>query len=189
MPWLSCLKSHCRFANQVEGKFVVHLRLFIESIERRRVTSRHHGSTISGWQHNQRQRPVTEGERQKSNRFLLTKKQICMCIMLLCSFLCRCCTPATWNFLISHACFICQIKWNLNKIDVVCRSVNSFFKECFWFVVIQKFATMTTCSGKPEQGYRNAWQTLQARIWRELLDLRYKSWQCFKVGYLRVTIA
>ena len=80
MPWLSCLKSHCRFANQVEEKFVVHWLLFVEFIERRSVTSPHHGSTISGWQLNQLRWPVTEGERQKSDSFLLTKQQIWMIV-------------------------------------------------------------------------------------------------------------
>lgn len=38
---------------------------------------------------------VTEGEWQKSNKFLLTKQQICTCITLFCIFLCLCCTLAT----------------------------------------------------------------------------------------------
>ena len=32
---------------------------------------------------------------KKSNRFLLTKQQLCTCITLFCTFLCRRCTPAT----------------------------------------------------------------------------------------------
>ena len=47
---------------------------------------------------------ATEGEWQKSNRFLLTKQQICTCITLFCTFLCRRCAPATWNF--PRACFM-----------------------------------------------------------------------------------
>ena len=42
-------------------------------------------------------------KRQKSNRFSLTKQQLCTCITLFCThFLCRHCTTSTWNFLISH---------------------------------------------------------------------------------------
>ena len=37
----------------------------------------------------------TEGERQKSKMFLLTKQQIFTCITLFCTFLCRRCTPAS----------------------------------------------------------------------------------------------
>ena len=40
-------------------------------IERRSVTSRYHGSTISGWQQNQRRRR-RQGERQKNKIFILT---------------------------------------------------------------------------------------------------------------------
>ena len=44
----------------------MHLRLFVESIERRGVTSHHHCSTISGWQQNQRWRRQKEnGEKVK----------------------------------------------------------------------------------------------------------------------------
>ena len=39
---------------------------FLEQIERRSVTSRYHGSTISGWQQNQRRRRQ-QGERQTNN--------------------------------------------------------------------------------------------------------------------------
>ena len=31
-PLLACLKSHCQFANQVEGKFAMHFRQFIKSV-------------------------------------------------------------------------------------------------------------------------------------------------------------
>ena len=41
-------------------------------------------------------------ERQKSNRFRLAKQQLCTCITLFCTFLCRRCTTTTWNCLISR---------------------------------------------------------------------------------------
>ena len=41
-------------------------------------------------------------ERRKSNRFRLAKKQLCTCITLLCTFLCRHCTTTTWKCLISR---------------------------------------------------------------------------------------
>ena len=41
-------------------------------------------------------------ERQKSNRFRLAKQQLCTCIMLFCTFLCRHCTTTTWKYLISR---------------------------------------------------------------------------------------
>ena len=39
-------------------------------------------------------------ERQKSNWFRLAKQQLCTCITLFCTFLCRHCTTTTWNVLI-----------------------------------------------------------------------------------------
>ena len=39
-------------------------------------------------------------ERQKSNRFRLAKQQLCTCITLFCTFLCRHCTTTMWNVLI-----------------------------------------------------------------------------------------
>ena len=41
-------------------------------------------------------------ERRKSNRFRLAKQQLCTCIKLLCTFLCRHCTTTTWKCLISR---------------------------------------------------------------------------------------
>ena len=41
-------------------------------------------------------------ERRKSKRFRLAKQQLCMCITLLCTFLCRHCTTTTWKCLISR---------------------------------------------------------------------------------------
>ena len=42
-------------------------------------------------------------ERQKSDRFRLTKQQLCMYSMLFCTFLCRHCATTKWNFLISRS--------------------------------------------------------------------------------------
>ena len=41
-------------------------------------------------------------ERQKSSRFRLAKQQLCTCIKLFCTFLCRHCTTRTWKCLISR---------------------------------------------------------------------------------------
>ena len=41
-------------------------------------------------------------ERQKSKRSRLTKQQLCTCITLFCTFLCRRCTTTTWKCLISR---------------------------------------------------------------------------------------
>ena len=47
-----------------------------------------------------RRRP--QRERHKSNRFTQGKQQLCTCITLFCTFLCRRCTTATWNCLFSR---------------------------------------------------------------------------------------
>ena len=41
-------------------------------------------------------------ERQKSTWFRLVKQQLCTCITLFCTFLCRRCTTTTWKCLISR---------------------------------------------------------------------------------------
>ena len=41
-------------------------------------------------------------ERQKSNWFRLVKQQLCTCITLFRTFLCRRCATTTWNFLVSR---------------------------------------------------------------------------------------
>ena len=48
----------------------------------------------------QRRRP--QRERQKCNRFRLAKQQLCTCIALFCTFVCRHCTRTTWKCLISR---------------------------------------------------------------------------------------
>ena len=47
-------------------------------------------------------RPRRQRERQKSNEFRPAKQQLCTCITLFCTFLCRRCTTTTWNCLISR---------------------------------------------------------------------------------------
>ena len=42
--------------------------------------------------------------RRRCQRFRLTKQQLCTCITLFCTFLCRPCTTTTWKCLIS--CFV-----------------------------------------------------------------------------------
>ena len=42
---------------------------------------------------------------ENRNRFRWVKQQLCTCITLLCTFLCRQCTTATWKYLISR-CFV-----------------------------------------------------------------------------------
>ena len=99
-------------------------------------------------------------ERHKSNRFGLAKQQLCTCITLFCTFLCRHCTTTTWKCLISsfeedvnrrqRLSFSFPVLWSsvleLNSREVcqhwtnwtrwnkhvkVWGSVNSLFKGCF----------------------------------------------------------
>ena len=49
----------------------------------------------------QRRRP-RQRERQQRNRFRLAKQQLCTCITLFCTFLCRRCTTRTWKCVISR---------------------------------------------------------------------------------------
>ena len=58
---------------------------------------------------------ATEGERQKTKTFLMTKQQNCTCITLFCTFLCRRCTPVTWNFPFSSAHFKLWSRWTVHK--------------------------------------------------------------------------
>ena len=106
-----------------------------------------------------RRRQQREGE--KSKRFRFAKQQLCACITLFCTFLCRRCTTTTWKCLISRFvedvngrrlffCFpelwysllefnsrkICQhfMNWmscNWDKRDKVWSSANSLFKWRF----------------------------------------------------------
>ena len=47
-------------------------------------------------------RPQWQREGEKSKRFRLAKQQLCACITLFCTFLCRRCTTKTWKCLISR---------------------------------------------------------------------------------------
>ena len=49
---------------------------------------------------------ATERKRQKINRFILVKQQLCTCITLFCTFLSRRNTTTTWIFRISRVRFI-----------------------------------------------------------------------------------
>ena len=49
-----------------------------------------------------RRRRRRQRERQKRNRYTLAKQQLCTCITLFCTFVCRHCTTTTWNLLISR---------------------------------------------------------------------------------------
>ena len=49
-----------------------------------------------------RQQERQQQERQKSNRFRLAKQQLCTCITLFCTFLCRRCTSTAWKYLNSR---------------------------------------------------------------------------------------
>ena len=94
-------------------------------------------------------------ERKKSNRFRLAKQQLCTCITLFWTFLCRRCTTTTWKCLISRCVEdflflwdselqysllefnyrkICQhlTNWtSWNKRDKVWSRANSLFKWRF----------------------------------------------------------
>ena len=75
-------------------------------------------------------------ERQKKNSWLrLAKQQLCTCITLFCTFLCRHCTTTTWKYLISRF-----------FEDVHTRQRLSFSFPEFWhspleFNVKKKFAS------------------------------------------------
>ena len=47
-------------------------------------------------------RPRRQREQHESNRFILAKQQLCTCITLFCTFLCRQCTTMAWKCLISR---------------------------------------------------------------------------------------
>ena len=74
---------------------------------------------------------ATGGERQKSNRFLLTKLQICTSIMLIWSFLCRRCTPGTWKFQISHARFMESVN-TTQKLSFSFSKLNTVLSDSTW---------------------------------------------------------
>ena len=59
-------------------------------------------------------------ERQKSNRSILAKPQLCTCITRLCTFLCRRCATSTWNCLNSRF---------VEYVNTGQRFCNSFLKH------------------------------------------------------------
>ena len=59
-------------------------------------------------------------ERQKSNWFRSAKQQLCTCIMLFCTFLCRQCTTTTWN------CLIPRFSEDVNTVNTRQRLSFSF---------------------------------------------------------------
>ena len=59
-------------------------------------------------------------ERQKSNWFRLAKQQLCTCITLFCTFLCRQCTTTTWN------CLIPRFSEDVNTVNTRQRLSFSF---------------------------------------------------------------
>ena len=62
--------------------------------------------TVTGDEENKlkqhRRRRQRQRGRQKRNEFRLAKQQLCTCITLFCTFLCRRCTTTTWKCLISR---------------------------------------------------------------------------------------
>ena len=65
-------------------------------------------------------------ERQKSNRFRFAKQQLCTCITLYCTLLCRRCTTTTWDCLISR--FV---------EDLNTRQRLSFPFSEFWYTLLE----------------------------------------------------
>ena len=59
-------------------------------------------------------------ERQKSNRSILTKQQLCTCIARLCTFLCRRCATSMWNCINSRF---------VEYVNTRQRFCNSFLKH------------------------------------------------------------
>ena len=53
-------------------------------------------------------------ERQKNNSFRSVKQQLCKRVTLFCTFLCRRCTTATWNFLISRFVEDLDTRWRVS---------------------------------------------------------------------------
>ena len=102
--------------------------------------------------------------KEKSNRFTLTKQQLCTCIALFWTFLSLCCTAASGNFLTAWArlmesvnkfsffFFLCTVllhwtpdnspifdKFNETSVVTSMKFVTVRIKWRFRFVVIQKF--------------------------------------------------
>ena len=97
-------------------------------------------------------------ERQKSNRSILTKQQLCTCIARLCTFLCRRCATSTWNCLNSRF---------VEYVNTRQRFCNSFLKHRYsplQFIsrkIDQHLTNWTTWSKSDE-----FWNTLSSRFKR-----------------------
>ena len=74
--------------------------------ERRSVTSRYHGSKISGSQQQRVFATATSNSKKGIGLDWQKKNNFARASRFFCTFLSRCCTTATWNFLISHARFV-----------------------------------------------------------------------------------
>ena len=84
-----------------------------------------------------------QGQRQKTNRFRFAMQQLCTCITLFLTFLCRKCTTTTWRYLISRehkttTFFVfswtsIQLEFNSNlpTFDEVWSTAGSLFKWRF----------------------------------------------------------
>ena len=68
-------------------------------------------------------------ERQKSNWFRLAKQQLCTCVMLFCTFLCRQCTITTRN------CLISRFSEDVNTVNTRRRLFISFPE--FWCSLLE----------------------------------------------------
>ena len=73
-----------------------------ESRETKLEMTRMKGVRVQRARELKQRRRWRQRERQKSKRFRLTKQQLCTCITLFCTFLCRRCTTTTWKCLISR---------------------------------------------------------------------------------------
>ena len=97
-------------------------------------------------------------ERQKSNRSILAKQQLCTCITRLCTFLCRRCATSTWNCLNSRF---------VEYVNTRQRFCNSFLKHRYsplQFIsrkVDQHLTNWTTWSKSDE-----FWNSLSSRFKR-----------------------
>ena len=78
-------------------------------------------------------------EQLKSNKFILAKQQLCTCITLYWTFLSRRCRTASWNFLISRACFM--------------EKVNTTQKFLFLFLHLN-----TVLWDSTSENFANIWQ-------------------------------
>ena len=84
----------------------------------------------------QRQRR-RQREQLKSNKFILAKQQLCTCITLYWTFLSRRCRTASWNFLISRACF-------MEKVNTTQKFLFLFLhlNTVLWESTLENFANI-----------------------------------------------